>query len=191
MVFGAAIGGLAAGAGSAVDGIAKIITAEVAEINLDLTPKKTKKIKADSKISAKIKLSPLTIFLGIDLWRYAITGRWDFSLMEVLFGGLPGTITEGFEDLTEKRADIERFTDSSIPIITWMGYPVEFRELIVKTWGQLTVAIKDLEENKTRHAAEGDTATVAGIQKDINRLNAMLKKLRSDPEKFFKEKEYL
>lgn len=194
MVFGAAIGGLAAGAGSAIEGVAKILTTEIATVNLDLTPKQKKKAKATGKISTAIKISPLSIFFGIDLVNFARTGTWSFSLLETLFGGLPGTLTEGIDTVTESRGHLSQYTSDPQPLVKWAFYTETQRDDIVREITQRRIEIRELERQAlafdTAYIDTGDQAYIKqarDFRAAATRYEGEIKQIRDNPGKFFRE----
>lgn len=192
MVLGTAISGLAAGAGSAINGLATLLTAEVATINIEHTPKKTKRISGEAKLNAAIKISPLSIFFGIDVLNYAKTGKWSFSLLEIILGGLPGTITEGFDTVTESQGVIEQYTSDPFPLLRWGTFTEEQRDNIVREITQREIEVSELERQAKLFDEEylktGDpayTKQATSFRRVAAKYKSEIQQIRDMPLEFF------
>ena len=183
------LAGLGSGAGNAVRGLAQILTHDIATLHVDVTPtKKNKALKADSKMGMDIKLSPLTLFLALDIMQYSRTGEWHFTALETVLGAPAEALSNEVEGFMDNRDEIAQYTDSPTPLLTWAMYTPTMRERIVRAHVRL-VASRDDSYSRAAQMAQQRREDLRviylnGAKKDQARLDL----LHSDPKRFFEDK---
>lgn len=96
------------GAGEAVAGLAeavsRIVTTEIANIDLDIKPNGKKKAKAEGKLKMSVKISPLTVMFAIALQNYYETGIWDLGLH--ILPGMQNTLQDAKKAIVDIVEDL-------------------------------------------------------------------------------------